>query len=105
MHDQVFVAQSQCSAFAFDEKYHVKMLSSDGFSDLKDYFSFGQTKKDKYDTLARQLMSTRLIINNRLSSNTCIYLKEQYVINQSKYPNTVVKAVVMITSFGNDDGG
>ena len=78
------------------------MLSNDGFSDLKDYFSFDQTKKDKYDTLAREL---RLIINNSLSLKTRIYFKEQYVVNQSNYSNTMVEAVAMITSFGNDDAG
>ena len=31
------------------------------------------------------------------------YLKEQYVGNQSNYPNMVVKAVEIVTSFGNDD--
>ena len=85
------------------ENYHIKVLSDDGVSDLKYYFSFDQTKKDKYDTLARQLVCARLIINNSLSSKTRIYLKEQYVFNQSNYPNTVVRAVAMISSFGNDD--
>ena len=31
------------------------------------------------------------------------YLKEKHVINQSNYSDTVVKAVAMIISFGNDD--
>ena len=87
------------------ENYHMKVLSDDGVSDLNDYFSFDQTKKDKYDTLARQLVCARLIINNSLSSKTRTYLKEHYVVNQSNYPDTVVKAVAMITSFENDNMG
>ena len=79
------------------------MLTDDGVSGLKDYFSFVQDRKDKFDGLARQLVCARLIINNSLSSKTRIYLKEQYVFNQSNYPNTVVRAVAMISSFGNDD--
>ena len=105
VHDQVFAAQSQCGSFAFGENYHVKVLSDDSLSELKDYFSYGQTKKEKYNTLARQLMCASLIINNSLSSKTYIYLKEQYVVNQSNYPNTTVKAVAMITSFRNGDTG
>ena len=105
VHDQIFAVQSQCSAFVFKENYHVKMLCGDGISNLKDYFSFDQTKKDKYDTLARELVCARLIINNSLFSKTCIYLREQYVVNQSNFPDTVVEAVAMITLFGNDDTG
>ena len=103
VHDQVFAAQSQCGAFAFGENYHIKVLSNDGSSDLKDYFSFDQSKKDKYDKLARQLVCARLIINNSLYSKTRIYLKEQYVVNQSNYPDTMVEAVAMITFCGNND--
>ena len=55
--------------------------------------------------MARQLVCACLIINNSLSSKTCIFFKEKYVVNQSNYPNTVVEAVVMITSFGNNDTG
>ena len=77
IHDQVLAAQSQCGAFAVGENYHTKVLSDDGVSNIKDYFSFNQTKKDKYDTLVRQLICARLIINNSLSSKTRIYLKEQ----------------------------
>ena len=79
------------------------MLSDDDFSDLKDYFSFDQAKKDKYDKLVRELVCSRLIINNSLSSTTLTYLRKQYVVNQSNYPNTVVEVVAMMTSFGNDD--
>ena len=68
VHDQVFVAQSQCSAFAFKENYHAKVLSDDGFFDLKEKFSFDQTKKVEYDTFAWELVCARLIINNSLSS-------------------------------------
>ena len=56
VHDQGFAAQSQCGAFAFEENYHIKVLSNDGISDLKYYFSFDREKKDKYDTLDRQLV-------------------------------------------------
>ena len=105
IHDQVFAAKSQFRTLAFGENYHIKALCDYGISDLKDYFSFDQTKKDKYDTLASKLVCACLIINNSLSSKTCTYLKEQYVINQSKYSGTVVKAVAITTSFGNDDTG
>ena len=67
-HGQVFVAQSQCGALTFGDNYHAKVLSDDGFSDFKDFSSFDQTKKDKYDTLTRELMYSRLIIINSLSS-------------------------------------
>ena len=87
------------------KNYHIKVLTDDGISGLKDYFSFNQGRKDKYDVLARQLVCARLIINNSLSSKTRIFPKEQYVVNQSNYPDTVVEAVAMITSFGNDDTG
>ena len=102
VHDQVFATQSQCGAFAFGDNSHAKVLSNNDFSDLKDYFSFDQAKKDKYDTLARELVCSRLKIINSLSSKTHIYFKEQYVVNQSNYANTVVKAVAMINSFGNE---
>ena len=46
----------------------------------------------------------RLIINNSLSLRIRTYLKEQYIVNHPTYPNTVVEAVAMITSFRNDDG-
>ena len=100
--DQVSAAQSQCGVFPFGENYHIKVLNDDVVSDLKDYFSFGQDRKDKFDELARQLVCARLIINNSLSTKTRTFLKEQYIVNQSNYPNNVIKAVVLITSFGND---
>ena len=103
--DQVSAAQSQCGTFAFGEKYHIKVFTDDGISGLKDYFSFNQGRKDRYDELARQLVCICLIINNSLSSNTRFFLKRQYVVNQSNYPNTVVEAVAIITSFGKDDTG
>ena len=55
--------------------------------------------------MARQLVCARLIVSNSLSSKTRIFLKEQYVVNQSNYPDTVVEVVAMITSFGNNDKG
>ena len=53
--------------------------------------------------MARELVYSCLIINNSQSSKTRKYLKEQYIVNQSNYPNTVVEVVAMVTSFGNDD--
>ena len=103
--DQISAAQSQCGTFAFGENYHIKVLTDDVISGLKDYFSFNQGRKDKYDVLARQLVCARLIISNSLSSKTRIFLKEQYIVNQYNYPDIVVEAVGMITSFGNDDIG
>ena len=104
IYDQVFATQSQCGVFTFGYNYQANVLSDDGSYSLKDYFSFDQTKKDKYDKAARELVSSRLIINNSLSTKPCTYLREQYVVNQSNYPDTVVDAVAMITSFGTDDG-
>ena len=101
--DQVSAAQSQCGVFAFGENYHIKVLNDDGVSNLKDYFSFDRDRKIKFDELARQLVCARLIINNSLSSKTRTFLKEQYIVNQSYYPDNVIEAVAMITSFGNDD--
>ena len=103
VNDQVPTAQSRCGVFVFGEHYHIKVLNDGGLSDLKDYFSLDQDGKDKYDELARQLICARLIINNSLSAKTHTFLKEQYVVNQSNYPNNVIEAVAMITSFGNDD--
>ena len=47
---------------------------------------------------------SRHIIQNSTSSCTCTYLKEQYFVNQANYPNTVVVAVALITSFGANSG-
>ena len=49
IHNQVFTTQSRCGVFAFGDNYHAKVLSDDGYTSLKDYFSFDQAKKDKYD--------------------------------------------------------
>ena len=95
-------SQSQCGVFAFGENDHIKVLTDDGVSGLKDYF-FDQDRKDKFDELALQLVCTCLITNSSISSKTCTFLKEQYVVNQSNYSDTVIEAVAMITSFGNDD--
>ena len=107
IYDQVLAAQSQCGTFAFGENYHMKVLKVDGISDLVDYFALDQAQRDDYDELARQLVCARLIVNNSLSSKTRTFLKEQFVVNQSNYPDTVVDAVAMITLFGNgnDKGG
>ena len=104
--DQVTAAQSQCGVFVFGEQYHIKVLSDDGLSGLTDYFSLGtDAEREMYDEKARQLVCARLIINNSLSNKTRVFLQEQYVVNHSNYPDTVVEAVAMITSFGNDSGG
>ena len=103
VYDQVFAAKSQCGTFAFEDNYHAKVLSDDGFSDFKGYLPFDETKKDKYEPLARELVCSGHIINNSISSKTCIYLKKENVVYQSNYLNTVVEAVVMITSTWNDD--
>ena len=68
IHDQVLAAQSQCGVFTFGENYCAKILNNDGFTSLKDYFSFDQIKKDKYDKLAREFVCSCLIINNSLST-------------------------------------
>ena len=101
--DQVSAAQSQYGVFTFGENYHIKVLTNDGVSGLKNYFSFDQDRKDEFDELARQLVCARLIINNSLSSKTRTFLKEQYISNQSNYPDTVIESIATITSFGNDD--
>ena len=104
--DQVTAAQSQCGNFVFGEQYHLKVLSDDGLSSLTDYFNLGtDAERETYDEKARQLVCARLIINNSLSNKTRVFLQEQYVVNHSNYPDTVVEAVAMITSFGNDSGG
>ena len=98
---RVFAAQSQCGTFAFGENYHMKVLNVDGITDLVGYFALTQGQRDDYNESARQLICARLIITNSLSSKTRNFLKEQFVVNQSNYPDTVVDAVAMITSFGN----
>ena len=104
--DQVTAAQSQCGNFVFGEQYHLKVLGDDGLSSLKDYFNLGtDAKREAYNEKARQLVCARLIINNSLSNKTRVFLREQYIVNHSNYPDTVVEAVAMITSFGNDSGG
>ena len=98
------ITESQCSVFIFGDNYHTKVLNDDSYIDLSTYFSFDQAKKERYDELAWQLICLRLIVKNSLSMKTCTYLKEQYVVNQSNYPNTMVDPVAMITSFGNGGG-
>ena len=105
--DQVTAAQSQYSVFVFREQYHIKVMSDDGLSSgLVDYYNLGTDDKRKvYDEKAQQLVCAWLIINNSLSNKTCIFLREQHVLNQLNYPNNVIEAVAMITLFGNDNGG
>ena len=102
--DQVHATQSQCSVFVFGDNYHTKVLVDNGNLTLRNYYSFDQTKTDEYDTTARELVAFCLVIRNSLSSRTRLYLKDQYVVNQSNYPDIVVTAVLMITSFGTDIG-
>ena len=101
IYDQVLAPQSQCGTFAFGKKYHLKVLTDDGISDLIGYFALTQEQREDYDELARQLIFARLIITDSLSSKTRVFLKEQYIVNQSNYPDTVVNTVAMITSLGN----
>ena len=105
--DQVTAAQSQYGVFVFGEQYHIKVLNDDGLSGgLVDYYNLGTSDERKvYDEKVRQLVYARLIINTSLSNKTHIFLREKYVVNQSNYPDTVVEAVAMITSFGNADSG
>ena len=105
--DQVLATQSQCGVFVLGENYYPKVLSNGGNLIFKDYHSLYKAGKDKYDIAARKLVVSRLIISNSLSSRTCTYLKDQYVMNQLNYPDTVIATVAMITSFGSDigDGG
>ena len=104
VYDQVNATQRQCGVFAFSDNYHAKGLSDDGNHSLQDFFSLDQAKKNKYGKTARELVSSRLIINNNLCTKTCTYLRDQYVVNQSNYPDTVVDIVAMIASFGTDEG-
>ena len=66
-----------------------------------------QARKDKYDTAAHKLVASCLIIRNSLSSRTYTYFKDQCVLNQSNYSDTVIAVFVMITSFvlDIDNGG
>ena len=99
VYNQVLATQSQCGVFVFGDHCHSKALSDDGNHNLKDHFPFDQTNKNKYNKAAQELVVSSLIINNSLSSKTWSYLRGQYVVNQSNYPDTVVKAVTTITSF------
>ena len=98
--------QSQCGNYVFGEQYHLKVLGDDGLSNLTDYFGLGtDTEREAYDKKARQLVCAWLIVNNSLSNKTHLFLREQFVVNHSNYPDTVAEAVAMITSFGNESGG
>ena len=77
------------------------MLKSDDIPDLVGYSTLTQEKREEYDELAWQLICARLIVADSLSVKTRVFLKEQCVVNQNNYPDTVVNAVAMIMSFGN----
>ena len=81
--DQVLATQSQCGVFVFKENYHSKGLRYDGNLILTGYYSLDQSRKDKYDTAARELVAYPLIIKNSLSTRAPTYLKDQYFVNQS----------------------
>ena len=113
IYDQVLAAQSQCGTFAFGENYHLKVLKADGILDLTGYAALTVELREDYNERARQLICARFIVSNSLSEKTRIFLREQFVVNQNNYPDTVVDAVAMITAFGhgrargpnNDKGG
>ena len=101
--DQVLATTSQCGVFAFGERYHKIVLSDDGL-DLPDYFALTKVEKELYDGKARDLVSSRIIIQNSTSSLTRTSLKEQYYVNQANHLKTVVKTIALIASFGSNSG-
>ena len=102
--DQVLATTSQCGVFAFRENYHVKVLCDDGSLTFATYHGLDHSKKDLYDNLACKFVASCLIIKNSLSKHAHTYLNEQYYVNQTNYPNTMITEVVLITSFGWNSG-
>ena len=86
------------------KNYHSKVLSNKGNLTLKNYHTLDQSGKDKYNTAARELIVSCLIIKNSISTRVQTYLKDQYVMNQSNHPDKVITIVAMITLFGIDFG-
>ena len=95
--DQVLATWIQHSVFVLGESYHSKVQVNDGNLTLKNYHTLDQSGKDKYDTVARELVVSCLIIENSLPTHASMYLRDQYFVNQSNYSDTVIMVVVMIT--------
>ena len=76
------------------------MLRNNGNLTLANYHALQQPGKYKHDNLARELVASRLIVKNSLSTRARTYIKGQYFVNQSIYSDTVIAAVTMVTSFG-----
>ena len=87
--DQGLATQIQHGAFAFvfGESYHSKVLVNDGNLALTNYHTLDQSRNDKYDTVASDLVVPRLIIENSPSTPASMYLRDQYVVNQPKVVN------------------
>ena len=100
--DQVLTTWTQHGVLVFGENYHSKVLANDGNLTLTNYHTRNQSGNDEYDTVASELIVPCLIIDNSPWTQALMYLRDQYFVNQSNYPNTVITASTMITSFGID---
>ena len=98
--DQVQLLQVNAVILYLEKNYHTKVLRDDRGLNLTNSHTFVQSRKEKYDTLAQRLIASCLIVKNSTSSLAHTYLKEQYYVNQTNYPDRVIMTVAFITSFG-----
>ena len=100
--DQVLATWTQHGVLVFGENYHSKVLFNDGNLTFTNYHNLDQSGNDEYDTVASELFVPHLIIKNSPSTQASMYLRNQYFVNQSNYPNTVITASNIIASLGID---
>ena len=60
--DKVLATTGQCGVFVFGENYYAKMQYDNGNLTLANYHVFDQPGKNKYDNLAHELVTSRLIV-------------------------------------------
>ena len=86
---QVLATMSQCGVFVFGEIYHKKVLDDKSFI-FTQYRAMSDPDKAVIDGLARELITSRLIIKNCTSSCARTYLKENCFVGAMNYPSTIV---------------
>ena len=102
--DQILTTRIQHDVFVFKESYHSKVLVNDGNLTLTNCYTLDQSGDDKYDTVASELIVPQLIIENSPCTQPWTYLRNQYFVKPSNYPDIVITAAAMITSFWIDFG-
>ena len=68
------------------------------------YYAMSANDKAVINNLARELISSRLIVKNCTSSCACTYLKENYFVDAKNYPLTIVATVALIASLRVNSG-